>query len=266
MGKYRQIFLTSLSEGFTYRLNFIMWRLRTVLQFFALYLMWWLIYQSTDQLFDYSRSAIFTYILASSILRSFVFSSRSVTVGVEIATGDLNNYLTKPVSYFSHWLSRDLADKALNIFFLIIEVTAIIILLKPPLISLPSAATIALTIAAAILALLMYFIFSFLVSTFAFWYPEHNGWPMRFLIFMILEFVAGGVFPLDILPTAIYQIVRYLPPAYMLFFPSQIFLGRLSTQAIFLGLAQSMAWIVALYLLLKFVWSRGLKTYGAYGR
>ena len=131
MGKYLKIFQTSLINGFVYRLNFIMWRVRHVIQFLAVYFLWLAIYADNNQLFGYSRAAMLTYVIGTSVLRSFVLSSRSQTVGVEIASGDLNNYLVKPVSYLKNWLARDLSDKLLNLLFMTFELTLVILLLRP---------------------------------------------------------------------------------------------------------------------------------------
>jgi len=266
MRKYLQIFKTHWQSSFVYRLNFIMWRVRSLLQFFAVYFLWLAIFSTQEDVFSYNRSTMFTYILGTAALRSFVLSSRSVTAGVEIANGDLNNYLIKPVSYLKNWLARDLADKLLNIFFVIFELGLFILILKPSLIPPASFSNLTVFILTAILAMLMYFFFSFLVSSFTFWYPEHNGWPLRFLIFMVLEFLAGGLFPLDIFPQAVFKIFRLLPPAYFLFYPLQIYLGRLSPTEITTTLTIMMFWLLALYQLTRFVWKKGLKIYGAYGR
>ena len=99
-----------------------------------------------------------------------------------------------------------------------------------------------------------------------FWIPEGNGWPQRFLIFVSLEFFAGGLFPLDILPEAIFKIAKNLPSAFFLNFPLQIYLGRLSVQEVFSTILIMFAWLFVLITVAKFIWHRGLKVYGAYGR
>ena len=266
MRKYFQIFKTHWQSSFVYRLNFIMWRVRTILQFFGVYFLWLAIFINQDTVFDYSKSVMLTYVVGTAILRSFVFSSRSVSVGVEIANGDLNNYLVKPLSYLKNWLSRDLADKLLNIIFLTIELFLIVLIIKPPIIAPPSFFHLIIFFFAVILAMMMYFLFSFLISSFTFWYPEHDGWPLRFFIFMIIEFLAGGLFPLDILPKLAFKIFSFLPPAYLIFYPIQIYLGRLDFNQMSSTILIMLAWLLVLYKLSRIVWKKGLKIYGAYGR
>lgn len=266
LSKYLQIGKISWANGFVYRLNFVMWRVRSVIQLLVVYFLWLAIVGKSEAIFGYEKQMILTYVLGTSILRSFVLGSRSIDVGSEIANGDLSNYLVKPLNYFANWLTRDLADKALNLIFVIFELTAIIIILKPPLFLQTNSLYLISFIVAAILAMLIYFFLSFLISSVTFWYVEHSGWPVRFFSAVIIEFLSGGLFPLDILPQVAFNILRLLPPAYFLFYPMQIYLGRLSGQRIFIVLLTMAVWLIILIKIAQYIWNKGLKVYGAYGR
>src|SRR3990167_2130155 len=106
MHKYFHIAATSWQNGFVYRLNFVMWRVRMVVQMLAIYFLWVAVLGQRGGAFTYTTSQLLTFILGGSIIRSLVFSSRSIDAQGEIATGDLNNYLTKPLNYFANWFSR----------------------------------------------------------------------------------------------------------------------------------------------------------------
>lgn len=264
--KYLQLAKTSWQNGFVYRLNFTMWRVRVVLQLLAVYFLWVAVLQNSSGVFNYSRSELLTYILGTSIIRSLVFSSRSIDAQSEISTGDLNNYLVKPLNYFANWFSRDLADKLLNILFGVVELGLFILLFAPPLFVQGSVVQWLMFIAASLMAMLLYFYFSFLISMTTFWLPEANGWPQRFFVFMILEFIAGGLFPLDILPAPLFKAIQFLPTSYFLHVPLQIYLGRLTGLAALGSLAVTVLWIVIFSQFAHWVFKQGLKVYGAYGR
>lgn len=83
---------------------------------------------------------------------------------------------------------------------------------------------------------------------------------------MIIGFLAGDTFPLDIFPAAAQTIFRFLPFPYFMFYPIQIYLGRLPTDQIILTLIIMIAWVVVLYKVSTSVFKKGLKIYGAYGR
>jgi ABC-2 type transport system permease protein len=264
--KYYSIFEISWSNGFVYRLNFVMWRVRSVIQLLVVYFLWLAIFKEGGTIVGYDRSMILTYVLGTAILRSFVLGSRSQDIGREIASGDLNNFLLRPLNYFGNWLSRDLADKVLNLIFVAIELIILILLLQPSIIIQTQVFYVASFLFASFIALLIYFFLSFLISSITFWYPEHSGWPARFLLFVIIEFLSGGLFPLDIFPKAAFNILRLLPPAYFLFYPLQIYLGRLSIQEVLSTLLIMFSWLAILIFISRLVWHKGLKVYGAYGR
>lgn len=264
--KYLQVARTSWQAGFVYRLSFVMWRVRVVVQFLAIYFLWKAILGGKDGAFGYSESQLLTYIMGTSIIRTFVFSSRSVDAQSEIASGDLSNYLVKPVNYLSYWFSRDISDKVLNILFMIGEIALFILIVRPPLFLQTNPILIACSLIAILLAIVMYYYFSFLVSMTTFWLPEENGWPQRFLVFVLLEFLAGGVFPLNILPLHIYKIAAVLPTAYMLNHPLQIYLGNFTLNQSLTTIAVMIIWVFGLRTIAQHVFRQGLKVYGAYGR
>lgn len=243
-----------------------MWRVRAVIKLLLIYFLWWVVYSQSNDFFGYQKSAMLTYILGVSVIQSLVLSSRSSDVSGEISEGALSNYLLKPFSYFRYWLTRDAADKLLNLVFVVLEIILFIFLFKPPLVISFSFVTIILTLLAVFFAILLYFYLSFLISMTTFWYLEYNGWPARFLFTVMLEFVAGGLFPLDIFPSKIYTVISFLPTTYLLFFPMQILLGRVSESELFTGIAIMIFWVWLLKMLVKKVWQKGIKVYESAGR
>lgn len=264
--KYLQVFRATLESIFVYRLNFVMWRVRSIMKILTIYFFWLAIFLNTDEILGYNKQLMLTYVLGVSILAGLVLSSRSIDVGGQISTGELSNLLLKPLNYFRYWFFRDLADKLVNISCASVELFLIYIILKP-VIFLPSNFNqILIFLIAAILGMLIYFYLSFLISLTTFWYVEHNGWPARFLFTVLVVFVAGVLFPLDIFPEKIFSFIKLLPTTYLLFFPLQLWLGRLSSLLVAQGIILSLFWIIVLKLLTKLLWDKGLKVYEAHGR
>ncbi len=266
MKKYWQIFRLNVQNAFVYRLSFLMWQLRTMIGFLGIYWFWLAVYSQYDFIGGYSKNSMLVYLLLAGWLRSLVFSNSSYTICAEIATGDLNNYLIKPLNYFSHWLARDWADKLLNAVFFSFEIIVLVRLFKLPIMWPGSFQQGVLFLTAALLAAILYFFFSFVFSSFTFWYPEHNGWPLRFLMLMFLEFLSGAAFPLDIFPQSLVAIFKFLPTSYFIYYPAQVFLGRLSFNEAGQGFLIMLGWLFVLIYLTKIIWKKGLQIYGAYGR
>src|SRR3989339_1859581 len=134
MRKYFVLARLSWSNGLVYRLNFLMWRVRLILGLLTAFFLWNAVFSGRDTLFGYSESAMITYILVASLLQSLVLATRSIDLAGIINSGDLSNILVKPISNFWYWLSRDLADKILNILFASAELSILFVLLRPPII------------------------------------------------------------------------------------------------------------------------------------
>ncbi|MEK7182678.1 MAG: ABC-2 family transporter protein [Patescibacteria group bacterium] len=262
--KYYQVFVVSISEMFVWKLNFVLWRVRVVLQLLLLYFLWSTVFLQQEVVFGYERAQILTYIISVAFLRSFVLSSRSVDVAGEIRDGELTNFLLRPLSYIGWWWARDAADKVLNIAFALVELSLLWFLFRPPLILQPNIVLVLAALAASLIALILYFYFSFLLSMAAFWVAE--AWGIRFLATMTLEFLAGGFFPLDILSAPVFRALQLTPFPYMLFFPAKIYLGQLGVGEVLTGFGVLISWTVFFVWAVQAVWMRGLRTYGAEGR
>lgn len=266
MKKYIQVLKATLQEYFIYRLNFVMWRVRSVIQLLLLYFLWLVIFQKNQVVFGYDKSQILTYVLGVWALRALVLHTETAEVGGEISRGDLSLYLLRPISYAKYWFSRDLADKIFNIGFFIVEAVILVFLLKPPLVFQTNLLLIFCTLFSIFIGIFLLFNISFLLGLSAFWTPEGEWGGPRFLFNIILDFFSGGLFPLDILPLLLFRFLQILPFPYLLFFPLNIYLGRLNTLQIFQGYLIMIFWLIVSTWLIKIVWQKGLRVYSAVGR
>lgn len=264
MKKYLFVIKNTWNEILTYRLSFSMWRFRTVLWFLMGYFLWNAIMPTTGNLFGYSRNLMLTYILVASFMSAIVSSSRTSEVGENINSGNLSIFLLKPFSYFKYWFSRDIGDKLMNISFALLELTILFLLLKPPIFIQTNLFILLLTVLAVGLAILLNFFIGMILSMIAFWSPE--VWGPRFIFYILVSYFGGSFFPLDILPTQLFNIFRLLPFTYLYYFPTKIYLGNISFSEILIGFAISTAWCFLLYLVTSMVWKKGLRIYEAYGR
>ncbi|HJX59128.1 hypothetical protein A2V61_03370 [Candidatus Woesebacteria bacterium RBG_19FT_COMBO_47_8] len=267
MKKYLAIFKISFAQEFAYRLNFIMWRLRNVMQIFLIFFLWNAVFTDpTRVVFGYDRGKILTYVFGILIMKAIVLSARTIEVAGEISSGDLTNFLLKPVNYFKYWFSRDLSSKALNLGFAASEALILYLILRPPFFLQTNPWLIVAFVISLAIAVVLFFGLLFLSNLIAFWMPE-QGWSAQFLIIVIFtDFLSGGVFPLDIFPLVVQKILYTLPFPYLLFFPLQIYLGKIPVTQVWGGIMIACAWTLILLAGLKFVWNRGIRKYEAVGR
>ena len=104
MKKYLQVFKVSFQQEFAYRLSFVMWRVRNILQILVVFFLWDTVFTFREgELFGYDRDKMLTYVLGLIFIKAFVLSSRAQDVAGEIARGEIINKLLKPLNYFKNW-------------------------------------------------------------------------------------------------------------------------------------------------------------------
>src|SRR6185436_14454128 len=110
---------------------------------------------------------------------------------------------------------------------------------------------------------LLQFFMSYTMALLAFWVLEVSTF---IFILYAFEFIAGGhLFPLNILPPSLATALNFTPFPYQMFFPISIYLGQTTGQALARGLVIQSLWVIAFYGVARFVWSRGIRKYGAVG-
>ncbi len=261
---YFRVFANTWGETLSYRLNFIMWRIRVILQLLTMFFLWSVLTSKNSSIFGYSQPQMLTYILGTSLMSSIVLATRTSEIGDQINNGSLSNFLIKPMSYMKYWFARDLGDKAMNLSFAISEVFILILIFKPPLFLQTDVSFLFLAAISCVISMTMYFFFNYMLGLFGFW--SNEVWGPRFIFWIIINFFAGSLFPLDILPHSVFAFLKLLPFTYLLYFPLKIYLGTISFQEIIQGIVISTVWAVLLFLVCKSIWHKGLKNYSAEGK
>jgi ABC-2 type transport system permease protein len=207
-----------------------------------------------------------TYVFLVLVVQAIVLSAPSAdNIGGEIGSGDLSNYLIKPISYLRYWFTRDIASKLLNIFFSLGEITVLWLLLRPHLVFPAHLLSVGGFFLCCLFAITIYFFLEVSNRFIAFWTPE-NTWGLSFLVIILIEILGGGMFPLDILPEPARIGLQLTPFPYLVYYPVAIILGKITGWYLIRILFQSLIWCLLLFVVTKFVWHKGLKVYAATGK
>lgn len=228
-----------------------------------IYFVWWTVFRSQNLIFGYSESLIVTYILTAALIRAIVLSSRVMDVASQIAEGNIVNFLIKPINFIAYYFVRDISDKLLNISFVIVEIFLIIFFLNPQIHLQKDPLVLFLFLLSLILGLILYFCISFTFGLLAFWLE--NIWGIFFLFFMLVEGFGGGLFPIDIMPQFISNILLLTPFPYLIYFPAKIYLGGLSDQEVLKGFIVLIFWLITAFFIMIKTLKMGFKRYTAVG-
>lgn len=263
MNEALAVFKISWEQGFVYRLNFAFWRMRTILQLLLVYFIWWSVFQSQEEIFGYTQAGLLTYVLVSVVIRAIVLSSRAADVGNQINDGSIVNFMIKPMGLIKYYFVRDIADKLLNICFVFIEIILLLILLKPEIIIQTNIGILLSFFIAIILGVIINFCISLIFSLSAFW--AENSWGPMFLMGIFLDGFGGTLFPIDILPKNIFNLLMLTPFPYLVYFPSRLYIGTFQNSEICYGFGILIFWVICLVFLTRIILDKGLRHFSAVG-
>ncbi len=250
-------------QVFTYRLSFILWRVRNIFNLIFIYFLWTSVFTNRLSVFSYTQEKLVTYILIISLLSSLVLLTRTADVAADILSGDIMNYFLKPFSFFKFIISREFADKLLNLFFTSIEIVILFLILKPHLFIQSNPVSYLLFFISLIIGCVISFFISLNITFIAFW--SNEIWAPRWIYSILTGFLAGSFFPLDILPKTVYSFLLLTPFPYLIYLPAKLFLDGFSLK-LAIPILISCGWCFGLYFVTKKMWEKGIKIYSAYGR
>ncbi len=263
MHKYLQLFSTSWQNGFVYRTSVILWRFRNFMASFMALTVWSLLLGNDNTIVGYTQETAITYIFLVSLLQSVVLSTSMHGLSEFIYSGSMSNLLVKPVSVFGYLGVQEVTDKLKNLLFLLLEMGILWWLFLPTLV-LPPMATILLFLLWTVGAIYLNALALILLGSIGFWSPE--TWAPRFLFFIMLDFTAGKLFPLDILPIYIQKILFLTPLPYLSFVQTQLFLGKLQSDMLLQHTLVFVAWLFVGTFIVRVVWQKGMQQYTAAGQ
>jgi ABC-2 type transport system permease protein len=261
MNGYLQLFLVTMKEYFAYRLNFVLWRLRAVISTLIIVFLWSGVFDTNAAFGSYSKERLMSYILFSSLVSTLVSSSRISSLAYEIQSGGIMNLLLKPFSIFGYYATTDAVDKLMNIFFGILEFSLIVYFFSIPLVAPQQIGWVLIFI---VCSLCISFSINLLLSFIGFWTPE--VWAPRFLFMMLVTFVSGTYFPLDLLPPLAYRILLFTPFPYLYFLPTKLMIDGIQPIYFAQQLTCSVFWAIVLFFFAKYIWKKGTMDFSFWGK
>jgi len=266
MNKYQRIVTTTWQEYFQYRINFFLEILGGIITAVVILFLWLKIYESSGsiQIGGYSISEMITYIIGGGIISSFVLlTAQGDEIDDDINEGTLSYFLVKPMNSSFYWFVRDQCRKFFTLFLGLSGFLIILIFARSFLV-LPQTNTLAfLALFAIFLGGIIHFILFYIFSIISFWLGR--TWGFRFMIRVVMEIATGAMIPLSLLPGIWRIIIEAMPFKYLVYFPMQIYLGKISTTGIIQNLTYEIIWLVGLVFIGWVIWKQGIKRYTAVG-
>lgn len=194
-----------------------------------------------------------TYVLIAGPLLNWNTTRFIREVGGAVRTGDVTVFLLKPLHYPALLLSNQLGSYAFDLVAITIPVALIVALsfgLLPP--AGPEYGMLFLVY--WVVSWLMLFLIATCVSLLAFWIL--TAFALDWFLRGIMALASGGVIPLWFMPSAIANVLGYLPFAWVSYYPAAVYLGKLDLPSAVLHLLIGLCWLAAMAFIVHWLWSR----------
>jgi viologen exporter family transport system permease protein len=265
MNKYAHVINIGIQNTLVYRMNFLFRSVFGLIPLFATISLWRAIYSGRDAaVAGYSLAQMTSYYLVVTMVDVLTaVTEDDWQIAGDIKDGNISQFLLKPIDYLTYRLCLYGAGRLVFTVCAVLPVTLFIVAQRAYFVLPADVATVGWFALSLVFTALLQFFISYSMALLAFWVLEVSTF--IFIVFAF-EYIAGGhLFPLDILPAGIQRALNFTPFPYQLFFPVNIYLGRVTGAVLYQGLVVQAAWVVAAYWLARFIWNRGIRKYSAVG-
>ena len=265
MKKYLTVFNLGLQNTFVYRWNYFLRAVFGLIPLAGTIFLWRAIFRERGGAmhgYDYG-SMIYYYLLTILVSNLVTPTEDEWQIASDIREGQINSFLTKPVSYLGYRFSIFLSGRLVYTAVTIPPIAGIFFYFRHFLSFPTHVVSYAGALLSLILAGLMQFFITYSLAMMAFWILEIST--IVFIVYSFEYFLGGQMFPIDIMPAGIQAAMKWLPFYYELFCPIAIFMERLRGIEMIQALAIQTGWVLITWALAHLMWKRGLGHYQAVG-
>jgi ABC-2 type transport system permease protein len=266
MKKYWHVINIGLQNTLVYRANFLFRSIFGLVPLMATIYLWRAIYagKQEDNVAGYTLAGMTSYYLLVTLVDMLTaVNEDDWQIAADVREGNLNQFLLKPIDYLVYRLCLFGAGRAIYTLVALGPVAVFVLLQRQYFVVPPSATAFGCFLVSIVLTALLQFLMSYSMALLSFWVLEVSTF---IFILFAFEYIAGGhLFPLDILPPLLAKVLQFTPFPYQLFFPVGVYLGRTQGAELWRGLLIQAGWVAVFYGIARFIWSRGVRRYTAFG-
>lgn len=249
-----------------YRTNAILETSGNLLTMFVTLALWLFAFRHMGggEIGGYTEEQMISYLLIAGLITSTLWhTSQGDQIISAIRQGRISKYLVKPMSFTANYFIAQIIGNSLRFMWSVAVVIAIVFAFHIPIeltleLSLLPLFSLLLLFAIGIQYLLFYN-----TALLAFWMEE--VWGITFTIRVLADVAAGTFIPLALFAPFWQRVFDFLPFKYIISVPVNTLMGRMVPDEILTAFLGSAAWLVALTVLTKITWTRGVRHYSAVG-
>jgi ABC-2 type transport system permease protein len=259
---YVQQFKTTFASMLQYRVSLFIWMISAVLEPLVYLIVWSTVSESRGgSVGDYTAAQFAAYFIVFMLVNQVTYTWIMFEYEYRVREGLLSPALLRPVHPIHADIAENISSKMISMPVMLVIAGGLALIFKPTLMFLPW--TILAFVPAMILAFLVRFLIEWTLAQSAFWTTRVSAFNQVY--FVLVLFLSGQIAPLSLFPRAIQVLADILPFRWMIGFPVELILGRVSPVQALTGLAAQAIWLLISLGLVRIVWRAGIRIYSAVG-
>ncbi|MBQ7143813.1 MAG: ABC-2 family transporter protein [Oscillospiraceae bacterium] len=267
--RYKPFLRAGAMDTLAFRFNILMWALITVCEVACLVFLWLAVYRSSVDGMDavihgFSFREMISYVVLTTVFGFVTFNNSTLwNINTDIKKGTVGNYLIKPISYRGKFAATSLGSllTMTALFGLPLYAAALLVLsglgFLPDLAFPGFFAHLGLFLLSGLCASLLNDTISYVFGVLCFY--TSSGWGLNSLKETLISFLSGTLLPLAFFPAGLRDVLSWMPFAGMSQDPVLILMMKYDLATSLRCVAVSAAWIVALELFAKGLFSRAVR-------
>ncbi len=225
------------------------------------YMFVWTTATSQENIGGFQKGDFIFYYLCIILVNQFTYPVSNWTVGDIIRSGAFSSWLLRPVPAIYEAIATDMATKIVCMPFALAMVAGLGLILRPSFtLSWPHLLAF---IPALVLAQALRFMLAYVLALLALWSNRADA--LLALNDTLVFLLAGMVAPTALLPAVLQPAATVLPYRYMIGFPIELLMGRLSYAEMWAAFGWQLGWLGLMLLAHQLVWRQGIRRYTAVG-
>jgi len=262
MKKLQALILMEFQHFGEYRGDVLVYTLSSIITPIVLLNVWLAIAQAKG--FGYNETAyLVQYFFVQVVVNIFISTWQGQFLSNAIRTGEISAHLLKPYPYMMVYIANNIGEKFWKIIFSSGALVILFVMYREYL-NIPLWQTLVPSVLVVFLSAVLRFIWSHILGLSGFW--TANMYAIRDYNQMLYNLFSGVLFPLkyatQVIPAGLFLV---LPYPYMLGFPINVILGKVTQAELLQGICIQILWIIFFYCVYRLLWNKGLKRYGGYG-
>lgn len=259
---YKQQFKTTFASMLQYRASLFIWMIGQVLEPLIYLVVWSTVSVSRGgSVGDYTAPEFAAYYIVLMLVNQMTYTWIMWEYEYRIREGLLSPVLLRPVHPIHADIADNVSSKLVTLPVMLVIAVGLALVFKPQA-SLQLWSCVSF-IPAIVLAFLLRFLLDWTLAQAAFWTTRVSA--INQVYFVLMLFLSGQIAPVSLFPRPIQVLAAVLPFHWMIGFPVELVLGRLTPTQAATGLGMQTIWILISLVLLRIVWRAGIRNYSAVG-